>query len=114
MTDGRLVAGTLAGAALAGAAARDLLQREHAIVRNFPLIGRLRFVLESVGPELRQYIVTSNEAERPFSRNQRCWVYASSKRQINTFGFGTDNVLEHVDGMVVFKQSPFPVAPPAS
>src|SRR5688500_287403 len=59
-SDGRLVVGALAGAALAGAAARDLLQREHAIVRNFPLIGRLRFVLESVGPELRQYIVTSN------------------------------------------------------
>src|SRR3954452_21876317 len=113
-TDARGGAGGPAGAALAATAARDLLQREHAIVRNFPLIGRLRFVLESVGPELRQYIVTSNDEERPFSRDQRRWVYASSKRQINTFGFGTDNDLEHVDGMVVFKQSPFPVAPPAS
>jgi len=112
-SDGRWVAGALAGAALAGAAARDLLQREHAIVRNFPLVGRLRYVLESVGPELRQYIVTSNDEERPFSRDQRRWVYASSKRQINTFGFGTDNDLELADGVVVFKQSPFPVGPPA-
>src|SRR3954471_11469376 len=111
--DGRLLAGALTGAALAGAAARDLLQREHAIVRNYPVIGRLRYVLESVGPELRQYIVTSNDEERPFSRDQRRWVYASSKREINTFGFGTDNDLETAEGIVVFKQSPFPVAPPA-
>src|SRR3954447_7635789 len=110
---GRLAAGTLAGAALAGAAARDLLQREHAIARNFPLIGRLRYVLESVGPELRQYIVTSNDEERPFSRDQRRWVYASAKREINTFGFGTDNDLEQTDGLVVFKQSPFPEGAPA-
>ena len=89
-----MILSALAGAAVAGAAARDVLQREHAITRNFPLIGRMRFLLESVGPELRQYIVTSNDEERPFSRDQRRWVYASSKRQINTFGFGTDNDLE--------------------
>src|SRR5215210_949091 len=114
-SDGRLLAraGALAGAALAGVAARDLLQREHAIARNFPVVGRLRFLLESVGPELRQYIVTSNDEERPFSRDQRRWVYASSKRQVNTFGFGTDNEMEQVDSLVVFKQSPFPARPPA-
>src|SRR5215210_1728406 len=114
-SDGRLLAraGALAGAALAGVAARDLLQREHAIARNFPVVGRLRFLLESVGPELRQYIVTSNDEERPFSRDQRRWVYASSKREINTFGFGTDNEVEQVDSLVVFKHSPFPVPAPA-
>lgn len=111
--DGRTLVGAAAGAALAGAAARDLLQREHAIVRNYPLVGRLRYLLESVGPELRQYIVTSNDEERPFSRDQRRWVYASSKRQINTFGFGTDNDLDQTDGLVVFKQSPFPRGAPA-
>jgi glutamate synthase domain-containing protein 2 len=111
-TDGRLLAG--AGAlALAGLAARDMLQREHAIVRNFPLLGRLRYALESVGPELRQYIVTSNDEERPFSRDQRRWVYASSKREINTFGFGTDNELEQVSNLAVFKHSPFPAGAPA-
>ena len=108
----RGVSGLVAGAALAGAAARDLLQREHAIRRNYPLVGRMRYVLESVGPELRQYIVTSNDEERPFSRDQRRWVYASAKRQINTFGFGTDNDLEAQDGLVVFRQSPFPVGAP--
>ena len=103
----------MAGAALAGVVARDLTQRQHAIRRNFPLVGRFRYLLESVGPELRQYIVTSNDEERPFSRDQRRWVYASSKREINTFGFGTDNEMEQVDSLVVFKQSPFPPRPPA-
>ena len=70
-------------------------------------------MLESVGPELRQYIVASNDEERPFSRDQRRWVYASSKRQINTFGFGTDNDYEQSEALVVFKQSPFPRDAPA-
>ena len=49
----------------------DLVQRKHAILRNFPIIGHFRYWLESIGPELRQYIVTSNTEERPFSRAQR-------------------------------------------
>jgi glutamate synthase domain-containing protein 2 len=114
-SESRLLArvGAAAGAALAGLAARDLSQREHAIRRNFPLVGRLRYLLESFGPELRQYIVTSNDEERPFSRDQRRWVYASAKRQINVFGFGTDNELEQIDSLVVFKHSPFPEPAPA-
>ena len=101
------------GAALGGVAAYDLIQRHHAILRNFPLVGHLRFLLESFGPELRQYIVTSNDEERPFSRDQRRWVYASAKRQVNTFGFGTDNDLEAQDGLIVLRHSPFP-APAAA
>ena len=59
--------GALTGAAVAGLAAHDLRQRHHAILRNFPIVGHFRYWLESVGPELRQYIVTSNDEERPFS-----------------------------------------------
>jgi glutamate synthase domain-containing protein 2 len=98
--------------ALAGVAGYDLVQRRHAILRNFPIVGHFRYLLEEVGPELRQYIVTSNDEERPFSRDQRRWVYASSKQEINTFGFGTDNDLENVEGMLVLKQQAFPAAPP--
>jgi glutamate synthase domain-containing protein 2 len=101
------------GAALAGVAAHDLRQRQHAILRNFPVVGHFRYLLESVGPELRQYIVTSNDEERPFSRDQRRWVYASSKREINTFGFGSDNEMEQIDSLLVFKHSPFPAPAPA-
>ena len=63
--------------ALGAVAAHDLTQRKHAILRNFPVVGHLRYQLERFGPELRQYIVTSNDEERPFSRDQRRWVYAS-------------------------------------
>jgi hypothetical protein len=55
-------------------------QRQHAILRNFPLVSHFRYWLEAVGPELRQYIVTDNNEERPFSRDQRQWIFASAKR----------------------------------
>ena len=86
-----------------GIAVYDLLQRRHAILRNFPLVGHFRYLLESVGPELRQYIVTDNDEERPFSRDQRRWVYASAKRQNNYSGFGTDNDLELRSNYLIIK-----------
>jgi glutamate synthase domain-containing protein 2 len=99
--------------ALAGVAAHDLLQRRHAILRNFPVLGHARYALEELGPELRQYVVASNNEERPFSRDQRRWVYASSKGQPNTFGFGTDDEMDVVAGLTVLKQVAFPVPAPA-
>ena len=72
----------------------DVAQRQHAILRTFPIIGHFRYLLEAVGPELRQYIVTDNNEERPFSRDQRRWIYASAKRENNYFGFGSDNEME--------------------
>jgi glutamate synthase domain-containing protein 2 len=101
-----------AGTALGAIAGYDLLQRRHAILHNFPVVGHFRYLLEAVGPELRQYIVTGNDEERPFSRDQRRWVYASSKKDINTFGFGTDNDLERSPGHVIVKHSPFPATAP--
>ena len=86
----------------------DLTQKNHAILRNFPIIGHFRYLFESIGPELRQYIVTSNDEERPFSRDQRRWVYASSKKENNYFGFGTDNDLELQPNYLILKQSTFP------
>ena len=85
----------LGAAALGAVAVRDATQKRHAILRNYPLIGHLRFQLERFGPELRQYIVTSNDEERPFSRDQRRWIYASSKLENAYFGFGTDNDVEN-------------------
>ncbi len=81
----------------------DLIQTKHAILRNFPVIGHFRYLLEAVGPELRQYIVTSNDEELPFSRNQRSWVYASAKVQNNYAGFGTDNDLERAPNYLIIK-----------
>ncbi len=97
----------LGAAALGAVAAHDLTQKKHAILRNFPVVGHLRFQLERFGPELRQYIVTSNDEERPFSRDQRRWVYASSKLENNYFGFGTDNDMENIAGYPIIKQRTF-------
>ena len=100
-------------ALLVGLTVYDLVQREHSILRNFPVIGHLRFLLEAVGPELRQYIVTDNDSERPFSRDQRRWVYTSAKAENPYFGFGTDNNVERARNYVIVKQAAFPVpAPP--
>lgn len=98
---------------VAGLTGWDLLQRRHTILRNYPIVGHLRFLLEAVGPELRQYIVTDNDAERPFSRDQRRWVYSSSKLGNRYFGFGTDNDLERVRNYPIVKHAAFPLAPAA-
>jgi glutamate synthase domain-containing protein 2 len=97
-----------AGAAALGMVlVHDLRQKKHALLRNFPVIGHARYALERVGPELRQYIVTGNDEERPFSRDQRTWIYASSKEENNYFGFGTDNDVEHTAGYAIIKHRIF-------
>src|SRR6187402_1024370 len=100
----------LAGLALvAVVTVYDLVQRQHAILRNFPIIGHFRYWLEAVGPELRQYIVTDNNEERPFSRDQRRWIYASAKRENNYFGFGSDNEMELQPSYLIIKHHTFPL-----
>jgi glutamate synthase (ferredoxin) len=90
-------------------ALHDRLQRKHAIIANFPIIGHFRYWLESLGGPLRQYIVTGNDEERPFSRDQRRWIYASSKKENSYFGFGTDNDLELTPGYLIVRHSTFPL-----
>lgn len=94
-------------AAIGALAIRDITQRHHALLRNFPVIGHGRYLLESIGPELRQYITTNNDEERPFSRDQRRWVYASAKGQNNYFGFGTDMDTEFEEGYPILKHRTF-------
>ncbi len=100
------------GVALGAVAVRDLTQKKHALMRNFPVVAHARYWLETIGPELRQYIVTSNDEERPFSRDQRSWVYASSKQQNNYSGFGTDNDVEHTPGYAIVKHRTFATSLP--
>ncbi|NYG54406.1 FMN-binding glutamate synthase family protein [Nocardioides perillae] len=101
-----------AAGALGAVAAHDLLQRRHAILRNYPVLGHARFLVEKIGPELRQYVVAGNDEERPFTRDQRRWVYASAKLENNYTGFGTDNDLEHGSGNVVVHHRTFARAAP--
>jgi glutamate synthase domain-containing protein 2 len=103
-----------AAVAFAGVVSYDLLQRRRAILRNFPVVGHFRYALEAFGPELRQYIVTSNNEERPFSRDQRRWIEASSEGKPNVFGFGTDDEMEAVESLLIIKHSPFPAPAPGA
>jgi glutamate synthase domain-containing protein 2 len=98
----------------AAVALHDHLQRRHTIRRNYPLVGRLRWLIERIGPELRQYVIAGDNEERPFSRDQRRWVYASSKGENNYFAFGTDNPIETTPGYVVVKHSTLGCRTPAS
>ncbi len=100
-------AAALGAAAVGAVVLRDVTQRQHAILHNYPVVGHLRYLVERFGPELRQYIVTSNDEERPFSRDQRRWVYASAKLENNYVGFGTDNDVENVRGYPVVKHRTF-------
>ena len=97
----------VAGAATAAVGLRDLTQRRHALLRNYPVLGHARYLLETIGPELRQYIVAGDDVERPFSRDQRRWIYASSKLENNYFGFGTGNDIEYTSGYPIFKHRTF-------
>lgn len=90
-----------------GIAIHDVFQKKHAILRNFPVVGHLRYLIEKIGPELRQYIVANNDEELPFSRDSRRFIYASAKKQNAYFGFGTDNDLNE-PGYVLFRHSAFP------
>ena len=102
------------GVALLALLVRDLLQRHHSLLRTYPVIGHMRWILEKIGPELRQYWVMSDKAERPFNRTQRSWIYESAKGQQNTFGFGTENDLEASSSYLIVKHAPFPHPGPST
>ncbi|GER58894.1 FMN-binding glutamate synthase family protein [Patiriisocius marinus] len=68
----------------------DIFQKKHTILHNYPIVGHIRYMLESIGPEIRQYLVANNREELPFNRIERGWIYASSKNENNYEGFGTD------------------------
>ncbi|MBU3992475.1 MAG: FMN-binding glutamate synthase family protein, partial [Alphaproteobacteria bacterium] len=67
----------------------DLLQRRHAILRNYPIIGHFRFILESVRPEIRQYFIEGERDALPFAHDQRALVYKRAKDCNDSQPFGT-------------------------
>ena len=85
----------------------DLFQKKHTIIRNFPIVGHFRYWIETIGPELRQYIVANDKEEMPFNRSERSWIYATAKKQKSTFGFGTTEQL-YETGYPIIKHSTFP------
>ncbi len=76
-------------AVLSGTGIHDLRQTRHAILRNYPVIGHLRFLLEFIRPEMRQYFIESDSEAAPFSRAQRSLVYQRAKGDPDNRPFGT-------------------------
>jgi glutamate synthase domain-containing protein 2 len=68
---------------------RDSLQKRRAVLRNFPLVGHFRYLLEMIRPEINQYFIESNTDGTPFSRNYRSLAYQRAKRELQTLPFGT-------------------------
>lgn len=76
-------------AALTALGTWDLLQRKHTVSRNYPITANFRYLLESIGPEIRQYFIQSDTEERPFSREQRTIVYQRAKNVLDKRPFGS-------------------------
>jgi glutamate synthase domain-containing protein 2 len=68
---------------------RDLTQDRHAILRNYPIVAHMRFILEKIRPEMRQYFFEDEKTGMPFSRDKRAVVYQRAKSQLDKRPFGT-------------------------
>jgi len=77
----------LAAVSLVGV--HDVTQTKRAILRNYPVVGHLRYLMEKIRPEINQYFIESNTDGMPFNREQRSVVYQRAKRQLDTLPFGT-------------------------
>ncbi len=77
--------------ALAVVGTVDVLQKRHAVLRNYPLSAHIRFILEEIRPEIRQYFLESEKDGTPFSRDKRAIVYQRAKRALDKRPFGTQN-----------------------
>jgi glutamate synthase domain-containing protein 2 len=86
----------------------DVTQTKHAIRRNFPVIGRFRYLFERLGEFFRQYFFALDREELPFNRAERSWVYRACTQTDNTIAFGSTRDLRRV-GTVIFLSDPWPI-----
>ena len=87
---------------------KDITQKKHTVLRNYPIVGRLRYFFEQMGEYFRQYFFTGERDEMPFNRATRAWVYRLAKNEGGIIGFGSTYNL-HEPGSLVFVNAPFPV-----
>ena len=89
----------------------DLFQKKHAVLRNYPIIGHFRYMIESIRPELRQYIVERDDEKLPFSRHQRDIVYRRAKGEPEAQSFGTKvDVLDPQHRWIIHSMAPTTLA----
>lgn len=87
---------------------RDMTQKRHTVLRNFPIIGHFRYWFENLGEYFRQYLFLGDRDEMPFNRATRGWVYRLAKNEGGILGFGSTHNL-HQAGAILFVNAPFPV-----
>ncbi|MSP95749.1 MAG: FMN-binding glutamate synthase family protein [Betaproteobacteria bacterium] len=87
---------------------RDITQKKHGVLRNYPVIGHLRYFFEQLGEYFRQYLFAGDRDEMPFNRSTRGWIYRLGKNEGGTIGFGSTYDL-HLPGALIFVNHPFPV-----
>jgi glutamate synthase domain-containing protein 2 len=87
---------------------QDLLQSQHTVRRNFPLVGRLRYFLERQGEFFRQYFFAHDRQEMPFNRATRSWIYRTAKGLGGLIGFGSSIDMRE-PGTIIFVNSPYPI-----
>lgn len=93
----------------------DLLQQRHAVRRNYPILGNIRYLVEAIRPEIRQYLLEADSDALPFSRAQRSLVYARAKNEASDKPFGTlIDVYESGFEFIGHSMRPAPLADPAS
>ena len=80
---------TLVLVSLVAVGLHDVVQRDHSILRNYPVLGHVRWIVELIRPEIRQYLIQGDEEAAPFSRSQRSLVYARAKAEGSERPFGT-------------------------
>lgn len=86
---------------------QDRLQTEQTIRRNYPVIGRFRYLFEHLGSFFRQYFFAQDREELPFNRAQRSWVYRAAKNVDSTVAFGSTHPI-NTPGDFLFLNGPFP------
>lgn len=85
----------------------DVTQTAHAVRRNYPVIGRFRYIFERLGEFFRQYFFAMDREEMPFNRALRSWVYRAAKDLDNTIAFGSTKDLAQA-GTLMFVNCPYP------
>ena len=103
------------GGVLALVGLADLAQPDHSVRRNYPLVGRIRWLFESLRPAIRQYLLEGEQEQTPFSRSQRSLVYARAKNEISDRPFGTlVDVYRNGYEFIAHSTRPVPVPDPAT
>ncbi len=87
---------------------KDVTQKQHTILRNFPVVGHLRYKFEELGEYFRQYFFMGDREEMPFNRATRSWVYRLAKNEGGVVGFGSTYHLNE-PGSLIFVNAGFPV-----